>query len=188
LSVPCLNPRDLRTIPGTRARGPAARKCRFAGISATQATRIYCLPCRRSRVRIPSAAFPEGARFHPERPPCWIPSGDVRGYRIASESVKACCFRAGRRRGRLQELSEPALGGGGTGRGSSQCRRCAANRSTKAPREGHGPREAWNLMKASLSAQHRWCGLPGVAPLRAQQAPARGRRSGPPGRHAVRCR
>ena len=57
LSVPCLNPRYLRTIPGTQACGPGARKRRFAGVSESWVPQIYCLPCRRSRVRIPSAAL-----------------------------------------------------------------------------------------------------------------------------------
>jgi hypothetical protein len=56
LSVHCLNPRYPRTIPGTQTCRPAARKRRFAGISASCVPQIYCLPCRRSRVRIPSAA------------------------------------------------------------------------------------------------------------------------------------
>jgi hypothetical protein len=57
LSVHCLNPRYLRTIPGKQARGPRARNRGFAGISGSCVPQIYCLPCRRSRVRIPSAAF-----------------------------------------------------------------------------------------------------------------------------------
>jgi hypothetical protein len=58
LSVPCLNPRYLRTIRGTRARGLACRKsfvCRhFVGHDKP----IDCLPCRRSRVRIPRPPSP----------------------------------------------------------------------------------------------------------------------------------
>jgi hypothetical protein len=57
LSVHCLNPRYPRTIPGTQTCRPAARKRRFAGVSASWVPQIYCLPCRRSRVRIPSAAL-----------------------------------------------------------------------------------------------------------------------------------
>src|SRR5215207_8779506 len=61
LSVHCLNPRYLRVIPGTHACRPRARKRRFAGISGSEVPQIYCLPCRRPRVQIPSAAFPDPA-------------------------------------------------------------------------------------------------------------------------------
>ena len=37
-----------------------ARKWRFAGVSPSRVSQIYRLPCRRSRVRIPSAAFMKG--------------------------------------------------------------------------------------------------------------------------------
>jgi len=43
-----------------RRQGP--RNCRFAGIFMRIRRGTFCLPCRRSRVRIPSAAFRKGER------------------------------------------------------------------------------------------------------------------------------
>jgi hypothetical protein len=57
LSVPCLNPCDFDAIHGDHPGISPADIRRFAGISGRSPGRSYCLPCRRSWVRIPSAAF-----------------------------------------------------------------------------------------------------------------------------------
>jgi hypothetical protein len=64
LSVHCLNPRYLRIIPGTQARGPRARTCGFAGISASEGPQIYGdLVSRESRgVIARGCRFPSATR------------------------------------------------------------------------------------------------------------------------------
>ena len=64
--IGCPNPRDFEVKAGewqndTYAREPA----RLQGISAPDGNHTSCLPCRRSRVRIPSAAFEKASICRP---------------------------------------------------------------------------------------------------------------------------
>jgi hypothetical protein len=73
VSIRCLNPQQLGGIRGTLARPGYPPTLRNAGISDVPCLGRHCLPCRRSRVRIPSAAFKKA----PQRRCFLVPAGGL---------------------------------------------------------------------------------------------------------------